>query len=179
MRSLRMPTGLTILLLACGGEPAAPNPPDPIYPAVAGNYAIDGTFSGIPTSDGWIDGTFSLQQPSLSESTLSGTSRITVHLFGEEIEFVYPLTSASVTAAGRVTFSIRDSPTDVWTFSGQNSVNAITGSHTLVASGGGSPITGNFTATRSGSTLRAPVRAMAETGSFTELMARLEVRATE
>lgn len=145
MRPCSLLGGLVLLLAACGGESAAPNPPAPIYPAVAGNYQILGTFDGI---SGWLDGTFSLQQPTRTEPGLAGTAHIIVTIGGNAFDFDYPLSGAHVTADGSLTFVLRDNATDAWSFSGQLSGTTVTGRHTLISSGFAGTLTGPFEASR-------------------------------
>ncbi|HEU4829623.1 MAG TPA: hypothetical protein VFT04_10540 [Gemmatimonadales bacterium] len=141
---------LAVALGACGGEAAEPNLPDPIYPALAGNYQILGDFDGIPDNIGWLDGTFSIQQPSRAQETFGGNAHITVHLDGELFEFVYPLSSATVTTGGAVTFVMREGPSNAWTFVSQLSGTSLAGNHTLIASGAIGALTGSFSASRTG-----------------------------
>ena len=142
-------------LASCGGDSAGPDPPGPVYPALAGNYQLLGAFNGIPDNIGWIDGTFSIQQPSRSSETFGGQTSIVVHLDGDLFEFAYPLTEATVTTAGAVRFVIRESPSDAWTFTAQLTGTTMNGTHTIVAGGATGSLTGTFTASRTGGSGRA------------------------
>jgi hypothetical protein len=171
---------LAFTVAGCGGEPAAPNAPTPIYPAVSGNYQILGDFNGIPSNIGWLDGTFSVQQPTRTEPGLAGNARIDVHIDGELFEFYYPLSAASVTADGALTFVLRESAQDAWTFTAQVSGGLMTGNHTLIAGGTSGALTGGFSATRTGGSGRSASLAVgAVPGSaptLGELLNRMRVR---
>ena len=149
-----------IVLASCGGESAGPNPPGPVYPALAGNYQILGSFNGIPDNIGWIDGTFSIQQPSRSSETFGGNTHIVVHIDGELFEFEYAMSEATVSTGGAVRFVIRVSPSDAWTFTAQLNGSTMSGNHTFIASGATGALTGTFTATRTGGSGRAAALAV-------------------
>lgn len=151
---------LALALASCGGDSAGPNPPGPVYPALGGNYQILGAFNGIPDNIGWLDGTFSIQQPSRSTETFGGQTRIVVHLDGDLFEFEYPLSEATVTTTGAVRFVIRESPSDAWTFTAQLTGTTMNGSHTIVAGGSTGSLSGTFTASRSAGSGRAAALAV-------------------
>lgn len=167
---------LVVALASCGGESAGPNPPGPVYPALAGNYQVLGAFNSIPDDIGWIDGTFSIQQPSRSSETFSGQTHIVVHLDGELFEFEYQMTDATVTTVGAVRFVIRESPSDAWTFTAQLTGTTMNGNHTFIAGGTGS-LTGTFTASRTAGSGRAAALTVRARDGTTPTLADVLARA--
>ncbi|HEU5050354.1 MAG TPA: hypothetical protein VFU00_08540 [Gemmatimonadales bacterium] len=141
---------MAFLLTACGGASGGPSAPTPLYPAVAGNYSLSGTFDDFPESFSRVTGTFSIQQASTATGTLTGTSRLTWWVDGESALYDFPLSSASVTTTGTLTFTFVDDVGDSWTFTGQVASGTVTGRHSLNIGEAGGDLTGDFTATRTG-----------------------------
>lgn len=61
-------------LAACGGD-SSTAPKEPTFPAMAGVYAVSGTFTATGTR---IQGTITLVQPSREQPTLAGSCNLTV-----------------------------------------------------------------------------------------------------
>ena len=139
MRRL-LATVVLAAIVACGGD--ATGVKNPTFPAVAGVYAIDGSFSGaVP-----FTGTISFSQASREQPALTGTANITVTLDTEVLTFT-TISNASVSENGLIGFNIGESDgSSSWRFQGTLSSGTKTGTHTITD--GTDSVSGTFTATK-------------------------------
>ena len=140
MRSSLVVSSL-LIVAACGGGGDA-TAPDPTFPDVSGVYNVTGGFDGAPASQASLSGTLTLTQASRESGTLGGTFAVTALINGQAFVGVVPLTEASVTEAGALTFTLGDGDT-TWTFTGTRAGSIISGRHTLTD--GSTTITGSWT----------------------------------
>lgn len=102
-------------------------------PAVAGTYAISGTFD---TPAAGFTGTLTLVQADRT-GPLTGTMNVT-YTGGVSGTNAGPITNASVSGAGAVAFTRANSADgSTWVFTGTATTNAIAGRHSLTTTAGG------------------------------------------
>jgi hypothetical protein len=134
------------LALACGGGGDTTAPPP--FPAVAGTYRVDITFTGLPSSLANGTGTITFTQASRNDGALGATANIVV-LVSSTTATLTTVRNASVTAAGAVRFQlVPPNTTSTWGFDGQLAGGGATmsGTHVLIGSTSSTP--GIWTATR-------------------------------
>ena len=134
----------TAVVLSACGDSTAPPP----FPAVAGTYRMDITFSDFPPSIVNASGTITIVQPSREAPELTGSANISVFSAGTT-STITRLTGASVTEAGAMRFQLPPpNPTSTWGFDGTITSGAarINGTHILV--GTTASFAGTWTATR-------------------------------
>ena len=140
--------GFVLLSAACGGDSTGPDDDDPPFPAVAGTYNLTATFDELPPADANVTGSIIINQPSREVGNLTGTADITLEIVGDVSHQVFTISSATVTPAGTVSFTLTEASDATWTFSGTVTGTTWSGRHTL--SDGVDSFSGDFTATRSG-----------------------------
>jgi hypothetical protein len=151
MRGVKLLVALVVL--GCGGGDS--NAPNPAFPNAAGVYTMTGGFDGFTASEASFSGSFTLTQASLTHGTLGGSANVTVRL-SDQIGTVTDnaVERASVSSAGAITFTITD-PDGSWTFNGTLAGSSITGGrHTLNVPGTG-VISGDWTGSRTASSVSA------------------------
>jgi hypothetical protein len=119
-------------VLACGDDTSGGGPND-LFPEVAGVYAVEGEFDGIPPQEASFTGAVTIEQASLESSILTGTADITLTTSaGNLVINDAELQDATVTLAGIVDFTVV-SPGDnvTWTFTGEKAGDVLEGQHTL------------------------------------------------
>jgi hypothetical protein len=99
----RARTLATLVALVASDEDDSTNPEAPAYPAVAGTYAVQGTFDRVPAAG--VVGTSTFTRASRSTSTIEGVSRPCVPALGFNFGTL-PLTEAFVTRDGTATFYV-------------------------------------------------------------------------
>lgn len=135
--------GTVLFSLACGGDSTAPPP----FPAVAGTYRMDITFSDFPPSIVNASGTITFVQASRNAPELTGSANIVV--FSGTTSTITRLINASVTEAGVVRFQLPPPNTSsTWGFDGTIAPGGarMSGTHILV--GTTSSFAGTWTAMR-------------------------------
>lgn len=135
--------GAAAVLMACGGDSTAPPP----FPAVAGTYRMDITFSDFPPSIVNASGTITLVQASRNAPELTGSANIVV--FSGSTSTITRLTNASVTEAGAIRFQLPPPNTSsTWGFDGTITPGGarMNGTHVLV--GTTASFAGTWTGTR-------------------------------
>jgi hypothetical protein len=123
-------------VIACGDDSSGGGPND-LFPDVGGIYVINGDFDATPGGDSVVTGSVTIEQTSLSQSTLSGTANLNLitqagnlTISGAELQ------SASVTLAGIVVFTVeRESDAVTWTFTGERAGDVLEGTHILTRGG--------------------------------------------
>jgi hypothetical protein len=135
--------GTAAVLLGCGGDSTSPPP----FPAAAGTYRMDITFSDFPPSIVNASGTITITQASRKAPELGGTANITVFASGQSTK-ITTLTNASVTEAGQIRFQLPPPNTSsTWGFDGSIVAGGrMNGTHILV--GSTSSFAGTWTATK-------------------------------
>lgn len=134
-------------VIACGDDTSGGGPND-LFPDVAGTYAIQGGFDGVPADQASFTGTVTIEQASLESSLLDGTASITlIDDTGNLVISNADLQDASVTLAGVVEFTV-ESPANnaTWTFTGERAGDVLEGQHTLTR--GGQSRTGDWSGQR-------------------------------
>lgn len=132
--------GSIVALLACADSTSPPP-----FPAVAGTYRMDITFSDFPPSIVNATGTITIVQASRNAPELTGSANIAV--FSGSTVTITQLTNASVTESGQIRFQLPPPNTSsTWGFDGTVTGSGMTGTHILI--GSTSSFAGTFTATR-------------------------------
>ncbi|MDF2775910.1 MAG: hypothetical protein K0S86_5411 [Geminicoccaceae bacterium] len=133
--------GFIAVLSACGDSTSPPP-----FPAVAGTYRMDITFSDFPPSVVNASGTITITQASRNAPDLTGSASVIVTIGGDNVA-VTQLTNASVTEAGVIRFRLTPpNSSSTWGFDGTVTASGMSGTHVLVGSTSSFP--GTFTATR-------------------------------
>ena len=162
---------LSFLAIACSsgdnndddGDPTGPNPPPTTpFPAVSGAFAITATFDALPSAVAAATGTVTFTQPSRQVGMLSGSANVLANINGDVFQ-IQGMNNPSVTESGAITFSVGQSASATWVFTGTVSGTTMTGRHTLTGSSGGQ--SGPWSATRTGASavvsslpVRSPVQ---------------------
>jgi hypothetical protein len=141
--------GAPTILTACGGD--ATNPTEAPFPAVAGTYAVTGTYDGAPGQA--FQGTLTLGQPSRESGGLTGS--LTVTFAGSNGGASSgSLSGATVTRPGDLRFDVRASgslgSTESWSLTGHVTGGSITGRYSVrrIVRWDVSVSTGSWSATR-------------------------------
>ena len=134
-------------VIACGDDTSGGGPND-LFPDVAGTYAIQGGFDGVPPDQASFTVTVTIEQASLETSLLDGTASITlIDDTGNLVISNADLQDASVTLAGVVEFTVESPASNAtWTFTGERAGDVLEGQHTLTR--GGQSRTGDWSGQR-------------------------------
>jgi hypothetical protein len=119
-------------VLGCGDDSSSGGPND-LFPDVAGVYAIQGGFDGVPPAEASFTGSVTIEQASLESSLLTGTADITLTTdAGNLVITDAELQDASVTLAGVVDFTVESQANNAtWRFTGERGGDVLEGDHTL------------------------------------------------
>ena len=149
--ALVIPSILSVL--ACNGGEGGMGPGS--YLNVAGSWQVMATFDGIPSSFARVDGTITITQPTPPGPDLGGTWSLVATIDNEQIAGNGVIADGQLETNGDVTLVLTEpgDPDSEWTFTGRITGGSATGRHSLDDGSGDPPLTGDWNAQRTSTTV--------------------------